>query len=233
MTAQLPVVVGVVLLHGAQDGAVAGVEGGERERPAAEPLLQIGDVVHEGVGRLLGVAALVDPVVDAQAVDAAAFGHELPQPDGAGVRLVERIEAALDHRDVDQADRQAGAAQRVLEERLPAPLLLQPRRHDGAAVTVGLVELEVAHDARVEAHRQIGQLDLIEPRHRRRRLERGRRRTLVRDADCRARRGAPARPAAARPASRRPAAATARPAADAGRTPRRTRASGAARRTRG
>ena len=127
------------------------------------------------------------------------------------------------------------AAQRVLEQRAAsAPAPCSQRGHDGAAALVVLVELEVAHDARVEAHRQIGQLDLIEPR----RSPAASR--LVRPMRCSGERsvaghgvGAPASPASRR--RRRSLVGVGGAgglAADAGTTPRRTRAAGAARPTR-
>ena len=88
-------------------------------------------------------------------------GMNCHSPTAPGVRAIERVVAALDHRDVDERRRgSVRAAQRVLEDRAVAALLCaasevmiaRPR-------AVVPVELEVADDARVEAHRQIGQLE--------------------------------------------------------------------------
>ena len=99
---QLPEVVGVVAGDRAQDGAVAGVVGGEDQRPGAEADVEILEQAGRGLGGALGIAARVDPVADLEPVGARGAGHELPDAAGALPRGRARIEAALDHGQVDE-----------------------------------------------------------------------------------------------------------------------------------
>ena len=64
--AQLPEVVGLVPLHGAQHLALARVVAGEGEVPVAEQLVEVLQVARGGARGLLGVAALVHPPVAAR-----------------------------------------------------------------------------------------------------------------------------------------------------------------------
>ena len=62
-------------------------------------------------GRFDGVAALIDPVGAIEAHHAAGACHKLPQAHRAGARVGPGVEAALDHRQVEQIERDTLAAQ--------------------------------------------------------------------------------------------------------------------------
>ena len=80
-------------------------------------VLQVREVARSGERRLDGIAPLVHPEVGVQAVPATGPDHELPQPGrlGEGVRV--GAEAALDHAQVDEIERQALFLQDVAHER--------------------------------------------------------------------------------------------------------------------
>ena len=160
---QLPVVVGVVVGDRAQHGAVAGVVGREHEVPGSEPDVEVLEVARRRVGRPLGIAASVDPVADLQAVGARRAGHELPDAARADARARRALEAALDHRQVEEIARQAVARQHLVEHVAVASRAPQPVRHHRASLGIVLEVVEVAQHLRVPAHREIGQLQRAQP----------------------------------------------------------------------
>ena len=72
----------VVLAAGTGDGFVdiagAAVVGGNGEMPVAENFVEVVKIVCRGIGRFVGVAALVDDGVDFKAIVFAGGVHELP-----------------------------------------------------------------------------------------------------------------------------------------------------------
>ena len=167
MAAQFPVVVGVVLLHRAQHRAVARIKRRQRQVPAAKTRLQIAQIPGGCLGRPDRIFALIDPVIDAQPIDASALRQKLPQPDCAFVRLVVRVIAALDHRDVQQKARQVVAVQRLLDQGLIATLPTQPRADDGAPALLFFVKFQVLDDVGFKAHKRRGQTQVVQQPQRR------------------------------------------------------------------
>ena len=103
---QGPVRIGPLAGHGAGDAALAGVVRRQGEVPVAEHLVEVAQVLGRRARRLVGVAALVDVLVDAQPVALAGGADELPGADGAGVGDRPVVEPALDERQIGQPGRQ-------------------------------------------------------------------------------------------------------------------------------
>ena len=85
------------------------------------------------------------------------------------------VEAALDHRDVQQILRQPFTRQHLLEQLAVAPGPPQPAGHDGVPLGVVLEVVEVTQDLGVPAHGKVGQRQPAQP------LRIGRRRRLLGD----------------------------------------------------
>jgi hypothetical protein len=100
----------------------------------------------------------------AQAVDTSALGHELPQAERTRARQRVRIVGRLDHRDVEQVLRQAVLAQVARDQILVATLIDEPARDDVLAARIGLVEDQVVDELLRPPHRQVGKLEVVEPR---------------------------------------------------------------------
>jgi hypothetical protein len=90
------------------DLPLTGVVGRESQVPVAEHPVEVFQVRRGGMGRLLGVGALVDPGIDAEAVAPAGSGDELEDPLGlrSGVRV--RLERAFDVSHEDEILRNSG-----------------------------------------------------------------------------------------------------------------------------
>jgi hypothetical protein len=92
-------------------------------------------VAGRGNRRLLGVEALVEPVVDPKAIAPGGGRHELPQALCARARDGHRVEAALDHRGEHQFVGKALLAENVEDHRQVLPGPRQPFLDHGTAVT--------------------------------------------------------------------------------------------------
>ena len=99
-----------------------------------------------------------------QAVDLRRLRHELPEAHRARGRARDGLEAALDHGDPDEVLGQRLAAQRAADHVAPAPRVPVAGSRRWRPARIVAEELEVAHDALVPAHRQVGHLELREPR---------------------------------------------------------------------
>ena len=108
--------------------------------------------------------SLVDPAIDRQPVDLRRLGHELPEPSRARDRVRRGVEAALDHRHVDEVLRERAAAQRPPHRVAPAAGVSIEVREGAPASGVVAEELEVLHHPLVPAHRDVGQREAGEPR---------------------------------------------------------------------
>ena len=73
------------------------------------------------------------------------------------------LEAALDHREVEQIARQPVARQHLVEQLAVASRAPQPVRHHRASLGIVLEVVEVAQHLRVPAHREVGQLERAQP----------------------------------------------------------------------
>ena len=157
MTSQLPEVVGVEACDGSQDGAIAGVVGPERQRPAAEAHEEILEHARRGLGGTFRIAASVDPVADFEPIGASCPGNELPNAARALVRCRSRIETAFDHRQENEILGQALLVELALDDGAVAAHPAQPCRHGRTTSGVVLEELQVADDLRFPAYWQVGQ----------------------------------------------------------------------------
>src|SRR4051812_43535138 len=146
---QTPEVARRVAPDGLVDLALARVVAGPREVPVTViPLAQVAQVLARGLGGLDGVAALVDPEVGLDPVAAARADHELPESGrlrgGVGVG----VEAALDHREIDEIVGNALSLQDGVHRGQP----LRRAREPAAEVLagVGLEETDVGDDRVVQ-----------------------------------------------------------------------------------
>ena len=160
---QLPEVVGVEAGDGAQDGAVAGVVGGEGQGPRAEANVEILEQAGCGLGGALGIAASVHPMADFESVGARGAGNELPHAARALERGRARIEATFNHGEVDEIARQSLLIELAFDDSPVAAHLAQPSRHDGPALGVVFEEFQKANHLRLPAHGQLGQRQLPQP----------------------------------------------------------------------
>ena len=95
--------------------------------PRAKARREIAEVACRRFRRALRIFALIDPVIDAQAVDARPFWHELPQPDRALVAIDRAGRSRSRSSRQKQEARQAVLVQRLLDQLAIASLLAQPR----------------------------------------------------------------------------------------------------------
>ena len=137
-----PEVARALLADGLVDLSFAGVVARPGEIPVAvEALLQVSQIVRGGERALERVAALVDPEVGQQAVAAAGADDELPHARGLRERVGIGVEAALDHRQVDQIDGHALLLEHGTDERQEAAAPREPVSEVLAGV--GLEEADV------------------------------------------------------------------------------------------
>ena len=109
---------------------------GERQRPAAEHAVVIGQQLRGGFGGTVRIEALVDRVVDAH-VAPAGGAHELPQAGGAHLRIRGGIERRLDMRQHRELGRQSLVGEGLGDMGFPA------RGADQAFLeAIGLAELK-------------------------------------------------------------------------------------------
>ena len=126
--AERAAVVGAIDLHeivgadrfpGAPHAGGAVVVRGERQRPAAEHAVVIGQQLRRGFGGAIRIEALVDGVVDAH-VATAGGAHELPQARGAHLRIGRGVERRLDVRQHGELGRQSLVGEGLGDVRLPS-----------------------------------------------------------------------------------------------------------------
>ena len=129
------------------DAAGAGVIGRRREIDAPQPLHQILQVIHGGLGGLERIAPLIHPGVDLQAVAAARRRHELPHPDSSRATDRRVRQTAFDEREIHEVLWQASRAQLLADHSFIAAQAGQPDRE--AITGVELEELEVLEDPAV------------------------------------------------------------------------------------
>ena len=142
--AHLPEVLAALPLLDALDVALAAVVAGQGQVPVAEALVEVAQVAGGGAGGLLGVAALVDVAVDAQAVALAGAADELPRADRPGMGHGVDAEAALDDRQVGQLGRNAFLDQDPSDARQVLAAAIQGALHVGAHARLIPVD-EVLH----------------------------------------------------------------------------------------
>jgi hypothetical protein len=105
-------------LHRALEPAQAAVVRGEHEVPVAiEHVVQELQVLCRGDRRFFRVGPLVDVPVGFEALLGRGRAHELPRAFRARARERVRLEAALDHRDVGEVERQPGFLEDPLDHR--------------------------------------------------------------------------------------------------------------------
>ena len=131
--AQLPIVRRALVFDGTHDRALAGVVGRQRQRPVTEDPVQVLQVARRGDRGLLGILALVDPLVDVQPEQARGRTHELPRPHGRGIRARVDVEAALDEHEMHQIGRQAFLLEHIAEQLHVAARALEPAFERAAA----------------------------------------------------------------------------------------------------
>ena len=163
MATELPEVVGVVGGDRPQHRAVAGVVGGEHQVPGAEANVEILEVAGGRVDGALGIAAGVDPIADLEPIGARGARHELPDAAGADTGARAGVEAAFDHRHVEEILGQPLALQGLLEQLAIASGAAQPPGHHRVPLRIALEVVEVAQHLGVPAHRQIRELQAAQP----------------------------------------------------------------------
>jgi hypothetical protein len=119
------------------DAAGARVIGRRRQIDAAEALYEVLEMIGCGVRGLEGIAPLVDPGVDLQAVPSSSGGHELPHPDRPGAAHGGIGQPAFDQREIDQILGQPAGTQPLPNHPLVASQTRQPDLE-----TVARIELE-------------------------------------------------------------------------------------------
>ncbi len=129
-------VVGAERLFGVAHARGAVVVRRQRQRPAAEHPVVVGEQLGRGLGRAEWVEAIVHRAVDAH-VTPAGRAHELPQACGADLRVRGRVERRLDVRQHRQLRGQPQIRQCLGDVRLPGAGADQPR-----AEAVRLAQLE-------------------------------------------------------------------------------------------
>ena len=110
-------------------------------------------MTDSGLCRLHRVTAFVDPVVDAQSLETAGGTDELPQPGGVGPRVGSWVEAALDHRQVEQVLRHSRLTQDGNDDVTIATGASMPRFP--GLPTARLEEVNAGGDLGVGVNRQI------------------------------------------------------------------------------
>ncbi len=120
-----------LVAHRLVDARLAGVVGGERERPVGEPLAQLAQIGERGGGGALRIPPFVPARGDRESVAAGRRHDELPDAEGARVRVGARQERALDDRHVLEVLGQPGPGELALDVREVAGAPLQPEDHLG------------------------------------------------------------------------------------------------------
>src|SRR5688500_735426 len=92
-----------LLLHDTRNSALTRVVRGGSEVPRAETVVQLVEITQRGISRARRIVTLVDFPADRETVFLRRRAHELPQAGRLYRRLRRRIEAGLDHREVDQS----------------------------------------------------------------------------------------------------------------------------------
>ena len=145
---QVPVVGGALALDRAQHRAFAGVVRSQRQRPVAEDAVEVLQVARGGHRGLLGILALVHPLVHVEPEHARGGAQELPRADGGGVGSRMDVETALHEHQVNEIRGQALLLEDRPEQVHVAARPLEPALERRAAVAGE--ELDVAVDVGVE-----------------------------------------------------------------------------------
>ena len=103
------------------DPAGTGIVGRGRQIDAPQALHQVLEMIDRGVRRFEGIAPLVHPGVDLQAISPARRRHELPHSHGSGAAHRRIRQPAFDQREIDEILRELAGTQPLADHSLVPP----------------------------------------------------------------------------------------------------------------